>query len=123
VKERYLVIGRDYVACEVPDPEYKYQGVFVAAIIIKQRRRALNNIYTLNKYLSFYLPYTSILSFVAVDVFSELQMIGSSIFAWLYNITTPITVYCYPLRYRDTRAISITDRNRNSIKNRFSPER
>jgi len=51
VKERYLVIGRDYVAREHSDAEYKYLGVFVAAIIIKQRTRDLNNIYTLNKYI------------------------------------------------------------------------
>jgi len=31
-KERYLVIGRDYVATEHPDAEYDYRGVFVAAI-------------------------------------------------------------------------------------------
>jgi len=33
MKERYLVIGRDYVVREYPDTEYKYRGVFVAAII------------------------------------------------------------------------------------------
>jgi len=63
VKERYLVIGRDYVACEHRDAEYNYRGVFVAAIIIKQRRSDLNNIYMLNIYLSFHLPYHSILRF------------------------------------------------------------
>jgi len=58
VRERYLVIGRDYVAREHPDAEYKYRGVFVAAIIIKQRRRDLNNIYRL---INIY-PSTSLLS-------------------------------------------------------------
>jgi len=115
VKERYLVIGKDYGAPERQDAEYKYRGVFVAAVIMRQRRSDLNNIYTLtNIYRSIY--YTSIFSFVSLNVFSELPTIGPTIFAFSENITNPITVYCYSLRYQDIRAISITNRNRNSIK-------
>ena len=51
--EKYLVIWNGYVAREHPDAEYKYRGVFVAIIDHQARRRDLNNIYTLNTFITY----------------------------------------------------------------------
>ena len=80
VKKRYLVIGRDYLAREYPDAEYKYRGVFVAAInhqaTEKRRYQSLHV-----NHLQFYPFYISTLIFVSLDVFSALPTTGLSIFA------------------------------------------
>ena len=80
MNDRYLVIETDYMAREHPDAEYKYRGVFVAAIINEATRRDLNPIYTLKNFIVLH-TYNSVLTFVSVDVFSELHKLGPSIFA------------------------------------------
>ena len=64
--ERYLVIWNSYVAREHPDAEFKYQGVFVAIIDHKARRRDLNNIFTLNTFIAYLYSYY----LVSLDLFS-----------------------------------------------------
>ena len=64
--EKYLIIWNHYVAREHPDAEYKYRGVFVAIIDHQERRRDLDNIYTLNTFIAYLYSYY----LVSLDVFS-----------------------------------------------------
>ena len=61
-----MVIWNSYVARKHQDAEYKYQGVFVAIIDQKARRRDLNNIYTLLTFIAYLDSYY----LVSLDLFS-----------------------------------------------------
>jgi len=72
VKEKYLVIGRDYVAREHPDAEYKYQGVFVEITDHQATEKRPSQFIHVYKHFSFYLLDMSTLTFVSLDVFSKI---------------------------------------------------
>jgi len=46
------MLGRDYVAREHPDAEYKYRGVFVAAIIYQATEKRLQQYIHLKQFYS-----------------------------------------------------------------------
>ena len=81
-----MVIWKSYVAREHPDTEYKYRCVFLPIIDHQGQRRDLNNIYTLNTFITHLTLYYYL---VPLDLFSKLPKRTGLVYSLVFGILLP----------------------------------